>query len=78
MTFRFLHLADPDLWALYRRIGEGGGTNPSKPLRERFGARWALLVLPYQGAEALLDADRGLTRVWSNPATVLYTVNDAP
>lgn len=71
----FLQLAHPDLWTLYDRIGRGWGTNPSKPIAERFGATWAILVLPYPGEpEALLDADPGLRRAWSDEHAVVYEV----
>ena len=74
----FLYLADPDLWTLYDRIAAGWGANPSKPLRERFGARWAVLVLPYPGASALLDADPGLRLRYEDPHARLYEVLPPP
>ena len=73
----FLYLADPDLWTLYDRIGAGWGNNPSKPIRDRFHARWALLVLPYPGAAALLDADPGLRLAYEDQHARLYEVMPA-
>ncbi len=74
----FLYLADPALWTLYERIGGGWGKNPSKPIRERFGARWAVLVLPYPGGRALLDADPGLRLAYEDQHALLYEVLPAP
>ncbi|MBJ96128.1 MAG: hypothetical protein CMP23_16830 [Rickettsiales bacterium] len=70
----FLGLHDPQLSELYQRIGRGWGNNPSKPISESFGADWALLVLPYPGAEQLLSDDRGLTEVFRDEAAILYRV----
>ena len=72
----FLALQDPELWSLYDRIAHGGGRNPSNPIAQRFGCGWAVLVLPYPGAEELLDADAGLRRAWSDDNAVVYEVLD--
>lgn len=70
----FLYLADPALWDLYDKIGKGWGTNPSKPIRDRFGASWVVLVLPWPGAADLLDADPGLRLAWSDDDARIYAV----
>jgi len=70
----FLALSDPDLWELYEKLGAGWGSNPSKPIRERFGARWAILVLPFEGAEQRLAADPGLTEMYHDQHAILYRV----
>jgi len=71
----FLALADPALWDLYDKIGRGWGANPSKPIAARFGARWAILVLPYPGEpRALLDADPGLRLAFEDESAVIYEV----
>ena len=71
----FLHLEDPALWDLYEKIGRGWGTNPSKPIAQRFRARWAILVLPYPGEpRALLDGDAGLRLVYEDPHALIYEV----
>ena len=75
----FLALADPDLWTLYDKIGRGWGKNPSKPIAERFRARWAILVLPYPGEpRELLDADPGLILRFEDPSAVVYEVVTVP
>ncbi len=70
----FLALEDPELWDLYSKIERGWGTNPSKPIAERFGARWAVLVLPHEGAEELLGNDPGLRELYRDPHAVVYAV----
>jgi len=71
----FLHLADPELWDLYDKVGQGWGANPSKPIAERFGARWAILVLPYPGDPlTLLGNDPGLRLAWQGRDAVIYEV----
>jgi len=70
----FMALHDAELWDLYQRIGEGWGENPSKPIAKDFGARWALLVLPYEGAEDLLRRDRGLREEYRDASAILYRV----
>ncbi|HCP47104.1 MAG TPA: hypothetical protein DIU15_13750 [Deltaproteobacteria bacterium] len=75
----FLELKDPQLWSLYQRIGAGGahsGRNPSKPISQRFGAQWAILVHPYPGAPELLDEDRGLTLVYEDSSAIVYRVRE--
>ncbi len=70
----FLALHDAALWDLYQRISEGWGENPSKPIAQGFGARWALLVLPYEGAEDLLGRDPGLKEEYRDASAILYRV----
>ncbi len=70
----FLALERPELWELYAKIERGWGTNPSKPIARRFGAKWAVLVLPHEGAEALLGADPGLEVLHRDPHAVVYAV----
>ena len=70
----FLYLADPERWELYDKIGRGWGSNPSKPIRERFGARWAVLTLPYPGGAELLDADPGLRLEFGDQHARVYAV----
>jgi hypothetical protein len=70
----FLALHDPALWELYAKIERGWGTNPSKPIRERFGASWAVLVLPHEGAEELLSKDSGLQELHRDEHAVVYAV----
>lgn len=71
----FLALADPELWILFDKIGRGWGKNPSKPIAERFRARWAVLVLPYPGEpRALLDSDPGLALRFEDPNAVVYEI----
>jgi len=72
----FLSLHDPELWELYRKIGEGWGSNPSKPIREHFAARWAILVLPYEGGERLLSGDPGLREQYRDQHAIIYRVAD--
>ena len=74
----FLALHDPELWDLYEKIGEGWGSNPSKAIREHFEARWAILVLPYEGGDELLSADSGLSEVYRDAAAIIYRVGDGP
>lgn len=71
----FLALEDPELWTLYEHIGEGWGTNPSKPIRESFGAEWAVLVLPYPGAPEVLGNDPGMTVVFQDDGAIVYRVS---
>ena len=71
----FLALQDASLWRLYQQISEGWGENPSKPIAQRFGARWALLVLPYEGAEELLGRDQGLHEEYRDENAILYRVS---
>ncbi len=73
----FLALEDPELWDLYTKIGRGWGRNPSKPIGERFGATWALLVKPYAGATTVLDGDEGLVLAYEDEATLIYRVAPA-
>ncbi len=70
----FLAWKDRELWDLYERISEGWGANPSQPIRERFGCGWAVLLLPYPGAEALLEADEGMERVYADGGAIVYRV----
>ena len=70
----FLAWKDPELWDLYERIAEGWGANPSRPIRERFGCEWAVLLLPYPGAKELLAADGGLERVFADEGAIVYRV----
>ncbi len=70
----FLAWKDPELWELYQRIAEGWGSNPSKPIRERFGCEYAVLLLPYPGAEALLAQDPGLEMVFADEGGIVYRV----
>ncbi len=70
----FLALHSASQWDLYRRIGEGWGTNPSKPISEHFGAHWAVLVLPYEGAAQLLAQDPGLQEEYRDASAILYRV----
>lgn len=74
----FLYLQDPALWDLYAKIEQGWGTNPSKPIHQRFGARWAVLVLPWPGAVEILDADPGLSLAYSDDHARIYRVNAPP
>ncbi len=75
----FLSLADPALWDLYDKIASGWGTNPSKPIAERFGARWAILVLPTPGEpRAVLDGDPGLRLAFEGRDALIYEVLAAP
>ena len=73
----FLALARPDLWDLYEKIGHGWGKNPSKPIRERFGARWAVLVLPWAGARESLSQDPQLVVRFADKGAVVYEVLSA-
>lgn len=70
----FLALHDPERWALYDAIGGGYEGLRSQAIATSFGARLALLVLPYPGAEAALARDPGLHLLWSDPHAVLYAV----
>jgi hypothetical protein len=74
----FLALHDPELWDLYKKIGEGWGSNPSRAIREHFGARWAILVLPYEGGEDLLSADSGLSEIYRDGDAIIYRVAAGP
>ncbi|MCO4768937.1 MAG: hypothetical protein KDA24_02840 [Deltaproteobacteria bacterium] len=71
----FLQLAEPELWDLYDKIGRGWGANPSKPIAQRFGARWAILVLPYPGdPRGVLGADPGLRLAFDGEHALIYEV----
>jgi len=75
----FLALESAELWSLYRRIGAGGadaGRNPSRPMAQRFGAQWAILVLPYPGARDLLQNDRGLALTYEDEAAIVYRIRE--
>lgn len=74
----FLALARPDLWDLHHKIALGWGKNPSKPIRGQFGARWAVLVLPWEGAVQALGADPGLIPRYRDADTVVYEVQPQP
>lgn len=70
----FLALSRPDLWDLHDRIAKGGGRNPSKPIAERFGARWAVLVLPWEGARESLARDPAMVERFADSGAVVYEV----
>ena len=70
----FLAWKDPELWDLFWKISQGWGDNPSRPIRERFGCRWAVLLLPYPGARELLGGDAGLEEVYADEGAVVYRV----
>lgn len=70
----FLAWKDRELWDLYQRISEGWGSNPSKPIRERFGCEYAVLLLPYPGAEELLEEDPGMEEVYADEGGIVYRV----
>lgn len=71
----FLALHDADLWDLYAKLERGWGTNPSKPIHARFSAKWVVLVLPHDGAEALLSGDPGLRVLHRDPSAIVYAVS---
>jgi hypothetical protein len=71
----FLALHDADLWDLYAKLERGWGTNPSKPIHARFAAKWVVLVLPHDGAEALLSGDPGLRVLHRDPSAIVYAVS---
>jgi hypothetical protein len=74
----FLALAHPDLWELYDRIARGWGRNPSKPIRERFGAHWAVLLLPWPGARESLATDPALVVRFEDGGAVVFEVLAQP
>jgi hypothetical protein len=74
----FLALYDPELWDLYSKIERGWGRNPSEPIANRFGARWAILVLPQEGAEEMLGGDPGLRVIHQDPHAIVYRVGEPP
>ncbi len=74
----FLALQDPELWRLYEGLGGTWSGDRSTVIRERFGARWVLLVLPYVGGEQALATDPGLRRLWKDEHAVLYAVKPTP
>jgi hypothetical protein len=70
----FLALEDPELWRVYEGLGGAWGPDRATPIRERFGAGWAVLVLPWPGAREALAADPGLLPVWEDGSAILYRV----
>ena len=70
----FLALKDPEQWAFYERLSRCHYSNPSKVIRERFGARWALVSLPWEGAERCMAQDPGMELVLRSPGALLYRI----
>lgn len=73
----FLYLYDPDRWQLFEAIGAAWDGRRSEPIRQVFGARWAVLRLPHPGAREVLAQDPGLEAVFDDGAhAVVYLVCD--
>ncbi len=70
----FLAWKNRELWDLHEKIAQGWGTNPSRPIRERFDCGYAVLLLPYPGAEDTLALDPGLERVFADEGAIVYRV----
>lgn len=77
--FFHLRLANDPLaempWLPRYVFADGWGENLSKALAQDFGARWALLLLPYEGAEELRSRDPSLHEEYREIDAVLYRVN---
>lgn len=70
----FLALHDPELWRLYEQLGGPYTGLRSQAIAERFGARWAVLVLPHPGAREALAADPGLHKTFDDGGTLVFAV----
>ena len=70
----FLQLESNELWQRYDALARCAYTNPSKPIRELFGARWALVSLPWRGAEGCMAQDPNMDLVFRSPGALVYQV----
>jgi hypothetical protein len=67
-------LEDPERWQLWRSITSGRVSTPSKPILERFGARYILTDLRHERFIQEADADPGLQRVLRTRTVAIYRV----
>ena len=73
----FLYLHDAERWRLFEALGAAYGQRRSTAIRQRFGARWAVLRLPHPGAREALASDPGLRPVFDDAThAVVYLVCD--
>ena len=70
----FLALEDPEQWVFYEQLSRCHYSNPSKVIRERFGARWALVSLPWEGAERCMEQDPEMELVLRSRGALLYRI----
>jgi len=73
----FLQLKSANLWARYEDLAVCSYANPSKPIRTLFNARWALVSLPWQGAEGCMAQDPGMELVFRSDGALVYRVHSA-
>lgn len=71
----FLQLESPQLWDRYAALAVCSYTNPSKPIRTVFGARWALVSLPWRGAEGCMMQDPNMKLVFRSDGALVYRVD---
>jgi len=71
----FLQLESPVLWDRYAELAVCSFANPSKPIRTLFGARWALVSLPWRGAEACMMQDPNMQLVFRSEGALVYRVD---
>ena len=71
----FLQLESPGLWDRYADLAVCAYANPSKPIRTLFGARWALVSLPWRGAEACMMQDPNMKLVFRSEGALVYRLD---
>jgi hypothetical protein len=72
----FLQLRSPELWTRYEELAVCSYANPSRPIRELFEARWALVSLPWRGAEDCMEQDPKMELVFRSEGALVYRVNE--
>jgi hypothetical protein len=71
----FLQLESPALWNQFSALSQCSYANPSKPIRELFEARWALVSLPWDGAEDCMAQDSDMELVFRSGGALIYRIN---
>jgi hypothetical protein len=70
----FLQLKSKHLWDRYADLAVCSYANPSKPIRSLFGARWAIVSLPWPGAEGCMAQDPNMELVFRSQGALVYRV----
>jgi len=73
----FLQLESPALWDQVSALSQCSYANPSKPIHELFEARWALVSLPWDGAEDCMAQDSRMELVYRSEGALLYRIKSS-
>jgi hypothetical protein len=74
----YMSLYDPELYELWRAIGGGRQPEPSRPIRERFGAEYVMSDTQHRRFLEQAAADPGLQEVFRSRSAVVFRVQPAP